>query len=251
MPHAVQTAVPSATADAPLPQHIAIIMDGNNRWAKEHRAPRLKGHHAGAESLRTLLESCRERPFIRYITLYAFSTENWKRSADEVSDLMNLLRHYVKREANTLHDQGVRMQFIGQREDLPDDIRTNLEAVETLTKTNNNLLLTVALSYGARQEITHAMRRIAEKITRGALIADAIDETTIAAHLYTASLPDPDLLIRTGGDERLSNFLLWQSAYTELYFTETLWPDFTPEHLDEAIRAYQKRERRFGSRNDA
>ena len=245
---AVQPSSPMQAQETALPAHIAIIMDGNSRWAAEHRLPRLKGHHAGAEALRGLLKACTERDFIRYVTLYAFSTENWRRPADEVSDLMNLLRHYVKREAKSLHTEGVRMRFIGQREDLPEDIRRDLHEVEHLTAKNTRLTLTIALSYGARQEIAQAMRAIAEKLAAGTIAVSAISEEMIATHLYTVGMPDPDLLIRTGGDERLSNFLLWQSAYTELYFTETLWPDFLPMHLDEAIAAYQTRERRFGSR---
>lgn len=237
--------------NAARPAHIAIIMDGNGRWAKERGISRVRGHSQGAEALRGLLEACQARPFIHYITLYAFSTENWQRSPDEVSDLMNLLRHYVKREAKTMHKQGVRLQFIGQRASLAADIQRDLESVEALTRDNRALTLTIALSYGARQELTDAMRAMAEKIQHGALRADQIDSALVATHLQTAALPDPDLLIRTGGDERLSNFLLWQMAYTELYFSEVLWPDFTAEELDRAIACYGQRERRFGSRNNA
>jgi undecaprenyl diphosphate synthase len=236
---------------APLPAHIAIIMDGNGRWAQARGATRLRGHNEGAEALRTILENCQDRPFLKYLTLYAFSMENWKRAPDEVSDLMNLLRHYVKREAKMLHERGIRMRFIGQREALAEDIQRDLAEVEALTKNNTKLVVTTALSYGARQELVNATRVIAQKVAAGTLDAEQIDDTLIIEHLYTAGLPDPDLLIRTGGDERLSNFLLWQSAYTELYFTETLWPDFTPADLDEAIACYQKRERRFGRRRNA
>lgn len=239
-----------AEAPAALPAHIAIIMDGNGRWAQERRVARLRGHSQGSEALRTLLDSCRARPFIRYLTLYAFSIENWKRSADEVEDLMNLLRHYVKREAPVLHENNIRMRFIGEIETLAPDIQRDLEAVRDLTAGNSGLTVNMAISYGARQEITSAVRRIAAAVAAGTLTPDSITPETIDAHLHTAGTPDPDLLIRTGGDERISNFLLWQSAYTELYFTETLWPDFTPEDLDAAIADYSRRERRFGTRKE-
>lgn len=235
---------------AALPGHIAIIMDGNGRWAKERGMSRVRGHNQGADALRTLLEACEQRPFIRHLTLYAFSTENWKRSPDEVSDLMNLLRHYVKREAKTLHKRGVRLCFIGQRENLAADIQKDLAEVEALTAANQSLTLTIALSYGARQELAQAMQAIARKIEAGELRSSDVNEALIVRHLYTAALPDPDLLIRTGGDERLSNFLLWQSAYTELYFTPTLWPDFSAGELDKAVACFSQRERRFGSRNE-
>jgi undecaprenyl diphosphate synthase len=243
-----------AAAQAPgpeaagLPAHIAIIMDGNGRWAQERGIARMRGHSAGAECLRALLDACRSRPHIRYLTLYAFSTENWNRPADEVADLMSLLRHYVKREAAALHENGVRMRFIGERENLPLDIQRDLQEVEELTAKNTRLTVAMALSYGGRQELVQATQAIARKVQLGALDPSAITEATIGEHLYASDIPEPDLLIRTGGDERLSNFLLWQSAYTELYFTETLWPDFTPGKLDEAIAAYGQRERRFGGR---
>ena len=239
------------TIGAAVPAHIAIIMDGNGRWAQARGTARVRGHSQGAEALRGLLDACRERPFIQYITLYAFSTENWNRSPDEVSDLMNLLRHYVKREAKTMHKNGVRLRFIGQRETLAKDIQNDLLEVETLTQDNRTLTLTIALSYGARQELVEATRAIARKIATGDMQPEAITEQTLAAHLQTHGLPDPDLLIRTGGDERLSNFLLWQAAYTELYFTEVLWPDFTAADLDKAIDCFSSRERRFGGRNEA
>ena len=232
-----------------VPAHIAIIMDGNGRWAKNKGVPRVVGHKQGAESLRAILEACRERPGIQYLTLYAFSTENWNRAPDEVSDLMNLLRHYVKREAKTMHSNGIRLRFIGERAALADDIQQDLAEVETLTANNTRLTVTIALSYGARQEITTAMQRIAAKVRDGLLNPEDINETVITAHLHTHGLPDPDLLIRTGGDERLSNFLLWQSAYTELYFTDVLWPNFSAVELDTAIAAYGQRERRFGKRS--
>jgi undecaprenyl diphosphate synthase len=240
-------AEPSA---APLPQHIAIIMDGNGRWAKERGVSRLRGHNEGATALRTLLEFCRQRPFIRYLTLYAFSTENWKRPVGEVSDLMDLLRFYVKREAPALLEQGVHLRFIGQRDRLPADIQRDLAEVEAAMTGTPRLTANMAISYGARQELVQAMRAIAQKVEVGVLTPQDVTEQLIEQHLTTTGIPDPDLLIRTGGDERLSNFLLWQSAYTELYFTDILWPDFTPEDFDEAILSYQKRDRRFGQRKE-
>ena len=231
-----------------LPAHIAVIMDGNGRWAKERNMSRVFGHSQGAEALRAMLDACRSKSYLKYLTLYAFSTENWKRTPEEVNDLMNLLRHYVKREAKSLHEQGVRMRFIGELTTLAQDIQDDLHEVEELTSANTRLTVTMALSYGARQEMVSALQRIARKIETGELRTADLSETTISQHLHTSYMPDPDLLIRTGGDERLSNFLLWQSAYTELYFTETLWPDFSPEQLDKAILEYTTRERRFGSR---
>jgi undecaprenyl diphosphate synthase len=235
------------TSDA-LPAHIAIIMDGNNRWAKERGVTRLRGHTQGAETLRNLLEELEHRPFVRYLTLYAFSTENWQRSPEEVGDLLNLLRHYIKREAQTLNEQGIRLRFIGQLTKMPQDIQRDLAEVEALTCNNTRLTVVMALSYGARQELVDAMQALALQLTEGKLAPEAITEADITRALYAPDIPDPDLLIRTGGDERLSNFLLWQAAYAELYFTETLWPDFDGKALDDAIAAYQVRERRFGRR---
>lgn len=238
-------------AAAAMPAHIAIIMDGNGRWAKEHGVTRAKGHTEGAEALRRLIDSCKDRPFIRQLTLYAFSTENWNRSPEEVSDLMNLLRHYVKREAPTLHKNGIRLRFIGQRESLAHDIQRDLAEVEALTAANTRLTVTLALSYGARQELADAMRAMASALAAGTLKQADITPERISQHLYTADMPDPDLMIRTGGEQRLSNFLLWQSAYAEFYFCDTLWPDFSSEQLDAAIACYSQRERRFGKRNEA
>jgi undecaprenyl diphosphate synthase len=226
-------------------------MDGNGRWAQAHGVSRARGHTQGCETLRTLLDNCHARPFIRELTLYAFSHENWKRDAEEVSDLMNLMRHYLKREAPVLHENNVRMRFIGELEILAHDIRRDLEAVAHLTANNTDLTVTMAISYGARQEITNASKRIAQKVAAGELTPEAIDERVFAEHLHTVGMADPDLLIRTGGEERLSNFLLWQSAYTELYFTDTLWPDFNAADLDAAIADFGQRERRFGKRNEA
>ena len=247
----MQTAAQAVKPEtAALPQHVAIIMDGNGRWARNRGVSRARGHSEGAEALRRLLDACETRPFIHYITLYTFSTENWKRSPDEVEDLMNLLRHYLKRESKTLNDKGIRLRFIGDRSSLAHDIQADLKEVETLTETNTRLTVTMALSYGGRQEIACAIRRIAKQVQAGTLAPEAIDEQLITNHLHTAGIPDPDLLIRTGGDERLSNFLLWQLAYTELYFSEFLWPDFSAEHLDHAIASFGQRERRFGMRTN-
>lgn len=234
-----------------LPRHIAVIMDGNGRWAREHGVSRARGHNQGCETLRNLLDNCRARPFIRELTLYAFSHENWQRSPEEVADLMTLMRHYVKREAPNLHENNVRMRFVGELDILAPDIRFDLESVAHLTRNNTALTVTMAISYGSRQEITTATRRIAQKIVDGTLAPEHIDQALIAEHLHTSGNTDPDLLIRTGGEERLSNFLLWQSAYTELYFTERLWPDFNAADLDAAIADFSQRERRFGTRKEA
>lgn len=249
MPLATQPV--TAEAGPALPAHIAIIMDGNGRWASERGVSRVRGHSQGGEALRALLDSCRSRPFIKHLTLYAFSIENWKRSADEVNDLMTLLRHYVKREAPVLHENNIRMRFIGELDALDADIQRDLESVRELTANNTGLTVNMAISYGARQELTTAMKRIARKVAAGELAPDALTPETISAHLHTIDTPDADLLIRTGGEVRLSNFLLWQSAYTEFYFTEKLWPDFSPADFDEAIEEYSRRDRRYGKRKEA
>lgn len=230
------------------PHHIAIIMDGNGRWAKARGVSRVRGHSQGGEAFRGLLEACRARPFITHLTLYAFSVENWKRPADEVEDLMNLLRHYMKRETASMNENNIRLRFIGEFDNLAPDIRQDLAEVERLTANNTALTVTMAVSYSGRQEIRAAMQAMATKAASGELKPEDINEATVSAHMHTAGMPDPDLLIRTGGDQRLSNFLLWQSAYTELYFDNVLWPDYTPEHLDAAIASFSSRERRFGRR---
>jgi undecaprenyl diphosphate synthase len=231
-----------------LPAHVAIIMDGNGRWATARGLPRVLGHKRGVETLRRILEASRTLG-IRHMTLYAFSAENWKRPFPEISELMDLLRFYLTREIGQLHRKGTCLRVIGDRALLAPDIREKIAEAEALTQHNDRLYLTIALSYGARQEILQAARAIAERVESGELKAEAIDEALFASHLYTNALPDPDLLIRTGGEQRLSNFLLWQSAYAELYFTPVLWPDFTPEHLEEAIDTYSNRERRYGTTN--
>lgn len=229
-----------------IPTHVAIIMDGNGRWAKARGLPRIMGHKQGAEALRSTLEACRKSG-IQYLTIYAFSSENWKRPVIEVSDLMELLRTFLDREVATLHKNGIRLRVIGDTSKLAEDIRTQITAAEELTKDNKAFNLIVALSYGARQEIIHAARELVKLAITGKIPTDQIDESAISSLLYTHSIPDPDLLIRTAGEQRLSNFLLWQSAYTELYFTPVLWPDFTPAHLQEALSEYSNRERRYGT----
>jgi len=221
-------------------------MDGNGRWAKARGLPRIVGHKKGSEALRTILTGCQELG-LRYLTIYAFSAENWKRPQVEVTDLMELLRHYLDREIASLHKNGVRLRIIGDVTRLAPDIRAQIDAAEQLTEKNTAFNLTVALSYGARQELTQAVQALAARIESGEVSASAIDETTVSSLLYTRGIPDPDLLIRTGGEQRLSNFLLWQSAYTELYFTSVLWPDFSMAHLHEAISEYASRERRYGT----
>lgn len=229
-----------------IPAHVAIIMDGNGRWAKARGLPRIIGHKKGAESLRSTLEACKQYG-ISYLTIYAFSSENWKRPVVEVSDLMELLRTFLDKEISALHENGVKLKIIGDLGKLAPDIRSQIENAETLTKNNKDFNLTVALSYGARQEIIKAMQKMAKLVKSGEVSEEEINEDTISALLYTHTIPDPDLLIRTAGEHRLSNFLLWQSAYTELYFTPVLWPDFTPSHLHEAIVEYSNRERRYGT----
>lgn len=227
------------------PQHVAVIMDGNGRWAKSRRLPRIAGHRKGAEAVRGLVRSCAELN-IPFVTIYAFSSENWKRSPEEVSDLMSLLRFYLQREIAGLHKEGIRIRFIGDRDRLDNDIKTLIEGAESLTKDNQTVTFSIALNYGSRREIILAVRRVAEDVRSGHLDPGKLDEDSFASYLDTADVPDPDLLIRTSGEQRLSNFLLWQSAYAELLFVPTLWPDFDREALLEAIGEFQRRERRYG-----
>ncbi|HEU5046297.1 MAG TPA: isoprenyl transferase [Rickettsiales bacterium] len=231
---------------ANIPKHVAIIMDGNGRWAKSRGLPRIMGHKKGAEVVREVLTACRDFG-VEYLTIYAFSSENWKRPVLEVTDLMDLLRAYLKREIATLHKNGIRLKIIGDRSRLSQDILEQIDAAEAMTAQNTTFTLVVALSYGSRQEIVHAAREIARRAAEGKLQADAIDEDTISSLLYTQAIPDPDILIRTSGEQRISNFLLWQSAYTEFYFTDVLWPDFTRQHLQDALVEYSNRERRYGT----
>lgn len=228
-----------------IPKHIAIIMDGNGRWAKMKGKARIYGHQAGVEAVRRVVEACSELG-VQYLTLYAFSTENWNRPEEEVNALMELLVRTIRRETPDLNRNNVRIGMIGDGHSLPKACVDELEESKRITAGNTGLNLILALSYSGRWEITNAVQQIAQKVAAGELQAAAITDATIAAHLNTAGIPDPELLIRTSGEFRLSNFLLWQSAYTEYYFTDTLWPDFDREALVQAIVDYQNRERRFG-----
>jgi undecaprenyl diphosphate synthase len=229
------------------PRHIAIIMDGNGRWADARRLPRIAGHRRGAEAVRRTVSGAIELG-IPYLTLFGFSSENWKRSPGEIYDLMGLLRHYLLAEIAELHRNGIRLKVIGQIERLAPDIIELIERAEMVTDTNTAITLTMALSYGGRAEIVAAVRAVAAEAAAGRLAVDAIDEDCLARHLFTAGLPDPDLLIRTSGEQRISNFLLWQCAYSELVFTKTLWPDFAKSDLEQAVAEYYGRERRYGAR---
>ena len=228
------------------PAHVAVIMDGNGRWAKARGLPRTAGHKKGVDAVRRTVEAARELG-IGYLTIFSFSSENWRRPEEEVSDLMQLLRFYLRSEIAELHKGGVRLRVIGDRARLSDDINTLIENAEELTKDNRQLTLVVALSYGSRQEITLAARRLAEEVKAGRLDSSAIDEDAFAARLFTTDIPDPDLIVRTSGEKRISNFLLWQAAYAELVFVDTLWPDFTKRDLEAAIEEFHRRERRFGA----
>ncbi len=225
--------------------HVAIIMDGNGRWAASRGLPRTMGHKQGIEALRRTLEAARNLP-ISHMTFYSFSAENWNRPALEIKELMGLLRYYLKSELATLHKNNVCFRVIGERTKLDPDIAEMIAEAEEKTKDNTALTLCLALSYGGRQEIAAAARAIAEKVSRGEMAADTVNEAALAAHLYTADMPDPDLVIRTSGEQRISNFLLWQSAYAEYVFLDVLWPDFGAEHLARALEEYRKRDRRFG-----
>jgi undecaprenyl diphosphate synthase len=229
-----------------LPRHIAIIMDGNGRWARGRGLPRIAGHRRGADAVRRTVAAAGEIG-IPYLTLFGFSSENWKRPLNEVDDLMGLLRHYLRGEIAELHGNGVRLRVIGEKGRLAPDIVAMIDNAEKLTRDNGGINLTVALSYGGRAEIAAAARAIAAGVRSGDLPLDAVDEELIARHLFTAELPDPDLLIGTSGEQRISNFLLWQCAYAELVFTKTLWPDFGRGDLEQAITDYCCRERRYGT----
>ncbi len=235
----------SPEAKANLPQHVAIIMDGNGRWAKQRHLPRIEGHRAGAESARIIIRTSGELG-IKYLTLYAFSAENWNRPKDEVDALMKYLVHYLKSETPELNKNNVRLEVIGQIYRLPENVQEHLrKSIATLSK-NNGLTLVMALSYGSRIEIVEAVRNIAEKAKQGKLDPADINEQVISQHLWTRNVPDPDVLIRTSGEMRVSNFLLWQISYTELVVTQTLWPDFRKPQLFAALEEYTRRHRRFG-----
>lgn len=231
---------------AGTPVHVAVIMDGNRRWARARGMPPVFGHQRGAEAVRRTVEGCRDWQ-IRYLTLFAFSSENWRRPASEVSELMNLLRFYLHRELNELARNGVRLCFIGERELIARDIIDMMDEAEARTRANSALTVTIALNYGSRREIARAARRIAEKVQVGEIAIDDIDEALFDQTLNELGLPDPDLLIRTSGEQRLSNFLLWQLAYTELVFLPVNWPDFNQDCLQDAILEFRRRERRYGA----
>lgn len=226
-----------------LPLHIGVIMDGNGRWAKKRGLPRSAGHSAGADALKKIVTECNNMG-IKYITVYAFSTENWKRPKDEVNFLMNLLLDYLRNAEKTLAGENVVIRAIGSRDELSEEIRQQIVKTENFTKNNTGIVMNIALNYGGREEIINGVKRAAEDLKNG-VISD-IDAKTFSDYLYTANQPDPDLIIRTSGEQRLSNFLLWQSCYSEFWFTKKLWPDFSKDDLHQAISDYQHRGRRFG-----
>ncbi len=230
---------------ARLPNHVAVIMDGNGRWAKKRWMNRVKGHEEGSQTVRTIVESCRKLQ-IPFLTLYAFSTENWARPRSEVSALMHLLKKFLTSECEEMMEKGICLKVLGQLEKLPEDVQARAKKTMAATSDNTRMTLNLALSYGSRQEITTALQILAQKVKAGDLAPEDISEQMISDHLYTAGIPDPDLVIRTSGEFRLSNFLLWQSAYAELFITPTLWPDFTRAEFIEILTHYQKRDRRFG-----
>jgi len=228
-----------------LPRHIAIIMDGNGRWAKKHTIGRIRGHEKGVQAVKTTVRACLEIG-IKYLTLFAFSMENWNRPDEEVQALMSLLEKYLDKETKQLNKQGIRLEIIGDLDLLNPSLKAKVLQAREETKNNERMILNMALSYGGRDEIVNAVKKIIREIRENKINIENINKGFFSNYLYTAGMPDPDLLIRTSGEYRISNFLLWQMAYTELYFTNILWPDFTKEHLLKAIATYQKRERRFG-----
>ena len=237
--------IPQDTAPFQVPRHVAIIMDGNGRWAAARGLPRAEGHRRGVEALRRTIRAAADIG-IAYVTIFSFSAENWSRPASEIVELMGLLRRFIRNDLAELHKSNVRVRVIGERAGLDPDIERLLAEAEELTKNNGGLTLVVAFNYGARQEITRAARRIAERVAQGRLAPADITTETVSGFLDAPDLPDPDLIIRTSGEQRLSNFLLWQSAYSELVFVPAYWPDFDRAALEAAIREYQQRERRFG-----
>jgi len=234
----------SGTAPA-VPRHVAIIMDGNGRWAQQHHLPRLSGHEAGRKSVKQVVQAAIDHG-VKYLTLYAFSVENWQRPREEVQGLMGLLRGVIREELNEMGKEGIRLRTIGRKQDLPDAVREELEAAIEKTKNNTRLDLILALSYGSRVEITEAVQSIGREVKAGSLDPEKIKEETVSLQLYTKDIPDPDLLIRTSGEMRVSNFLLWQISYAEIHVTPVLWPDFGKKEFGEALADYARRERRFG-----
>lgn len=229
-----------------LPEHIGIIMDGNGRWAKKRALPRKYGHREGAKAFRKIVEYC-DKIGLHYLTVYAFSTENWKRPKDEVDSIMQLLEQYIDEAFDHKNESdGVRTKFIGDMSALSPVLQEKIKKIEALGEGKSGLLVNVALNYGGRHELVHSMRALAEMVREQKIAPEEIDEAMVSDHLYTAGQPDPDLIIRPSGEERLSNFLIWQAAYSEFVFMDVLWPDFKPEHLEEAIRIFNQRHRRFG-----
>jgi undecaprenyl diphosphate synthase len=237
--------LPRTTDPSGVPRHVAIIMDGNGRWAAARGLPRTEGHRRGVEALRRAVRAAGDLG-IGYLTIFSFSSENWSRPASEIRDLMGLLRRFIRNDLAELHQNGVKVRVIGERESLAPDIRALLDEAEVLTRDNTNLTLVVAFNYGSRQEIARAAQRIAQEIADGTLAPQAVTADLIGRHLDAPDLPDPDLVIRTSGEQRLSNFLLWQAAYSELVFIPIYWPDFDHAAFESAIDEYRKRERRFG-----
>lgn len=235
----------TVSASLKVPQHIAVIMDGNGRWAEQRGMDRTEGHKAGAEAARRMIKMAGDAG-VRYVTLFGFSAENWNRPAYEVDALMSLLRFYLKKETAELLKSGARLRVIGDRAKLSSDIVEMIEQAETITKGNDKITVVIALSYGGRQDIVSSAKRLAEQVASGALKVSDIDEAALASSLMTGGMPDPDLLIRTSGEYRVSNFLMWQMAYSELFFTDTYWPDFEQKDFDAAIAFFNSRERRFG-----
>ena len=233
------------TAEARIPQHVAIIMDGNGRWAQRRGLPRIHGHQVGTESVRAIVRACKKAG-VKYLTLYAFSVENWVRPKTEIRGLMRILKRFLTREEKELHENQVRLRVIGRLHDLPADVQAELKRVMKATEHYTGGQLILALSYGGRAEIVDAVRSIADKVKKGEISPDSIDEMTIAENLYAPDIPDPDLMIRTSGEFRISNFLLWQLSYAEFYITDVLWPDFREEEFAKALEAYSRRRRRFG-----
>ena len=230
---------------AELPRHIAVIMDGNGRWAKQRGLHRIEGHRAGIRAVKRLVRNCRKMK-IPYLTVFAFSTENWRRPKAEVDALMAMLKQFIRKELPELKENGIRLKVIGDLSKIPDDVRREIEWAIRETRHNSDMVLTIALSYSGRDEIVRAAKKIAERARAGKLDPEKLTERKFARFLDTAGIPDPDLLIRTSGEQRISNFLLWQLAYTEFYITPTLWPDFKKKDLEDAIRQFARRERRFG-----
>jgi undecaprenyl diphosphate synthase len=232
--------------EAGVPRHVAMIMDGNGRWAKARGLPRAAGHRAGADAVERLVRFVGHRLGIEYVTLFAFSSENWARPAEEVRYLMGLLRHFIDEKTEEFVDAGIRLRVIGEIDGLPDELAETVRDAIVRTEAGEKMHLTVGLNYGARQEIARACREIGRRVAAGTLQEDAIDESLVGEHLDTSDLPNPDLIIRTSGEQRLSNFLLWQAAYAELHFTKTYWPGFTPAELVQILAVFQRRERRYG-----